>query len=146
MKKRSTKFRARSRHGLKQIGSFRLHLGGILAQAPFVAASVPIQSASHLAKGPFFSCVRQSLQNGCGGCEVMFPLLNRLLRRTSASGLTLVFRDALSVAVDRNPLSWPDSGAGTLFICFSGLPIPSFVAKCDELRGSEGSASVHHAR
>src|SRR5262245_26385146 len=47
LKKRSTKFRARCRYGLKRIGSLRLHLGGMLAQAPFLAASALIQSASY---------------------------------------------------------------------------------------------------
>src|SRR6516164_811778 len=45
LKNRSTKLRARYRYGLKQIGALRLHLGGILASAPFLAARALIQSA-----------------------------------------------------------------------------------------------------
>jgi hypothetical protein len=147
MKKRSTKFRARSRHGLKQIGSFRLHLGGILAQAPFVAASVPIQSASHLAKGPFFSCVRQSLQNGCGGCEVMFPLLNPLLRRTSASGLTLVFRDVrFPSLLTEIPYLGQIAEPGHCLFVSAACRSPHSSRSATNFGGSEGSASGHHAR
>ena len=62
LKKRSIKFRARYRCGLKQIGSLRFRFGGMFAHAPCWRASSLIQSASYPRSASNIVCGSKALR------------------------------------------------------------------------------------